>query len=90
MKPAGARPLTCSKRSFRNRVSVTSTIFFQSSLVDAGGFIGSVLRFAIRGLEGLGAKSHLHTAKQLRLSTDLPTIVAIVDTRERIESGEKP
>ena len=40
----------------------------------------------LRGLEGFGANSRLHTAKILRLSTDLPIVVEIVDTRERIEA----
>lgn len=40
----------------------------------------------LRGLEGYGAHSRLHTAKILRLSTDLPIVVEIVDTREKIES----
>ena len=40
----------------------------------------------LRGLEGFGAHSRLHTAKILRLSTDLPIIVEIVDTREKIEA----
>ena len=40
----------------------------------------------LRGLEGYGAHSRLHTAKILRLSSDLPIVVEIVDTRERIES----
>ena len=40
----------------------------------------------IRGLEGFGAKSRLHTAKILRLSTDLPIVVEIVDTRDKIEA----
>jgi PII-like signaling protein len=40
----------------------------------------------LRGLEGFGAHSRLHTAKILRLSTDLPILVEIVDTREKIES----
>jgi len=40
----------------------------------------------IRGLEGYGAKSRLHTAKILRLSSDLPVVVEIVDTEENIES----
>ena len=39
----------------------------------------------LRGLEGFGAKSHLHTAKILRLSSDLPIIIEIVDTKEKIE-----
>ena len=40
----------------------------------------------LRGLEGFGAHSRLHTAKILRLSTDLPIVVEIVDTIEKIES----
>jgi PII-like signaling protein len=40
----------------------------------------------LRGLEGFGAHSRLHTAKILRQSTDLPIVVEIVDTREKIES----
>ncbi len=40
----------------------------------------------LRGLEGFGARSRLHTARVLRLSTDLPIIVEIVDTKDRIES----
>ena len=39
----------------------------------------------LRGLEGFGAHSRLHTAKILRLSSDLPIIIEIVDTEERIE-----
>ena len=40
----------------------------------------------LRGLEGFGAHSRLHTAKILRLSTDLPIVVEIVDTRDKIEA----
>lgn len=40
----------------------------------------------LRGLEGFGAQSRLHTAKILRLSTDLPIVVEIVDTKEKIEA----
>lgn len=40
----------------------------------------------LRGLEGFGARSRLHTAKILRLSSDLPIVVEIVDTEEKIES----
>lgn len=38
----------------------------------------------LRGIEGFGAHSRLHTAKILRLSEDLPIVVEIVDTREKI------
>jgi len=40
----------------------------------------------LRGLLGFGAHSRLHTAKILRLSSDLPIIIEIVDTEEKIES----
>lgn len=40
----------------------------------------------VRGLEGFGAHSRMHTAKVLRLSQDLPIIVEIVDTPEKIET----
>jgi len=39
----------------------------------------------LRGLEGFGAHSRLHTAKILRLSQDLPIIIEIVDKEERIQ-----
>lgn len=40
----------------------------------------------LRGVEGFGAHSRLHTAKILRLSEDLPIVIEIVDTREKIEA----
>ncbi len=38
----------------------------------------------LRGLEGFGAASRIHTAHVLRLSDDLPIVVEIVDREERI------
>jgi uncharacterized protein len=38
-----------------------------------------------RGVMGFGKHSVLHTAKILRLSEDLPMLVEIVDTLEKIE-----
>ena len=38
----------------------------------------------LRGLEGFGARSRIHTARILRLSEDLPIVVEIVDSEERI------
>ena len=40
----------------------------------------------LRGLEGFGAHSRVHTAKILRLANDLPIIVEIVDTIDKIEA----
>ena len=39
----------------------------------------------IRGIMGFGAASRVHTAKVLRLSEDLPIVVEIVDSEQRIE-----
>jgi len=38
----------------------------------------------IRAIEGYGATSHLHTARILRLSEDLPLVIEVVDTEEHI------
>ena len=40
----------------------------------------------LRGPMGFGNSSHLHTSKILRLSEDLPLIVEIVDTEEKINA----
>lgn len=40
----------------------------------------------LRGLAGFGAHRRIHTAKVLRLSLDLPIVIEIVDTREKIEA----
>lgn len=40
----------------------------------------------LRGVEGFGARSVVHTTKILRLSTDLPVLIEIVDRPERIEA----
>jgi PII-like signaling protein len=40
----------------------------------------------LRGVEGFGANSHLHTARILRLSEDLPIVIEVADTTEKIES----
>jgi len=40
-----------------------------------------------RGIEGFGARSRIHTAKILRLSDDLPILLEIVDTDERIQAA---
>lgn len=39
----------------------------------------------LRGMIGFGAHSRLHTFKIERLSQDLPIVVEIVDTREKLE-----
>ena len=39
----------------------------------------------LRGVMGFGRNSRLHTAKILRLSEDLPIVVEIVDSEEKIQ-----
>lgn len=38
----------------------------------------------LRGIMGYGASSRMHTAKVLRLSEDLPVVVEVVDTEEKL------
>jgi hypothetical protein len=40
----------------------------------------------VRGILGFGADSRMHSAKLLELSEDLPMIVEIVDTEEKINT----
>ena len=41
---------------------------------------------AIKGFMGFGCKSHMHTTKLLRLSEDLPVVIEIVDSEEKISA----
>jgi PII-like signaling protein len=40
----------------------------------------------LRGPMGFGAHSRLHTSKILRLSEDLPIVVELVDSKEKIDT----
>jgi hypothetical protein len=40
----------------------------------------------LRGIEGFGKSSRLHTAHILRLSEDLPIVIECVDTNDKIEA----
>ncbi|MBN2443238.1 MAG: DUF190 domain-containing protein [Spirochaetales bacterium] len=40
----------------------------------------------LRGILGFGAHSRMHSAKILNLSLDLPIVIEIVDTREKIDT----
>lgn len=40
----------------------------------------------LRGPMGFGKSSHLHTAKILRLSMDLPLVIEIVDSEEKVNA----
>ncbi|BDV41663.1 hypothetical protein GURASL_05860 [Geotalea uraniireducens] len=47
------------------------------------GFAGATV---LRGIAGFGASSVYHTDKLLRLSSDLPIIVEVVDSQERLDA----
>jgi PII-like signaling protein len=40
----------------------------------------------IRGIEGFGARHHLHTTRILSLTTDLPILIEAVDQEDRIRA----
>ncbi len=40
----------------------------------------------LKGMMGFGCKSHMHTAKLLRLSEDLPIVIELVDSEDKINS----
>lgn len=46
------------------------------------GFAGATV---LRGIAGFGASARVHTSKILRLSLDLPIVVEVVDTEQRIQ-----
>jgi hypothetical protein len=46
------------------------------------GFAGATV---FHGVAGFGARSVIHTAQILRLSEDLPVLIEVVDTAERVE-----
>jgi PII-like signaling protein len=46
------------------------------------GFAGAT---ALRGVAGFGASASLHTDRVLRLSVDLPMVIEVVETEEKIQ-----
>jgi PII-like signaling protein len=49
----------------------------------ADGLAGATV---LRGIEGFGANSRVHSTKILRLSEDLPVVIELVDSPERIQA----
>lgn len=47
------------------------------------GFAGASV---LRGIEGFGTSNHIHTTRLLSLSEDLPVLVIIVDTDQRVRA----
>ena len=47
------------------------------------GFAGATV---LRGIAGFGARAKVHTDRILRLSMDLPIVVEVVETQEKIDA----
>lgn len=58
-----------------------------SALVEKAREMGLAGATVWRGIEGYGARSRIHTAKILRLSEDLPVIVEMVDSEDKIRDA---
>jgi len=50
--------------------------------VNSEGLAGATV---LRGIEGFGASTRIHTSRILRLAEDLPVVIEIVDTEDRID-----
>ncbi|HCE54914.1 MAG TPA: hypothetical protein DER05_07875 [Lutibacter sp.] len=59
------------------------TIVFEAK---KNGLLGATVT---RGIMGFGANSKIHTAKLLEISSDLPIVIEIVDTEEKIRDFTK-
>lgn len=40
----------------------------------------------LRGIEGFGSKQHIHTSRILSLSLDLPIVIEVVDSDDRLRA----
>src|SRR5580765_7420441 len=58
-----------------------------SALVRKARELGLAGATAVRSIEGYGARSRIHTTRFLELSSDLPVIVEIVDSDEKIRAA---
>lgn len=68
----------CSEGAHRGRPLYEALLLFFRE----NGFAGATV---VRGIAGFGASARLHTDRVLRLSTDLPIIVEVVEEEERIQ-----
>jgi uncharacterized protein len=63
-----------------NRVPLHEAIVLKAREMDLGGAT------VLRGHIGFGHSSRIHSTKFLRLSQDLPVVVEIVDSKEKIDA----
>jgi PII-like signaling protein len=55
-----------------------------TALVEAARTAGCAGSTVLRGIEGFGATSRIHAAHMLRMSSDLPVVVQVIDVEHRI------
>ena len=55
-----------------------------TAIVEAARAAGLAGATVFKGIEGFGARSVVHAARVFDLSTDLPVLIEIVDTEEKI------
>jgi PII-like signaling protein len=55
-----------------------------TALVEAARTAGCAGATVLRGVEGFGATSRIHAAHNLRMSSDLPVVVQVIDSETRI------
>lgn len=55
------------------------------AIVDEARGLGMAGATVLKGIMGFGCKAHVHTAKLLELSHDLPIVVELVDASERVD-----
>lgn len=55
-----------------------------TALVEAARTAGCAGATVLRGVDGFGATSRIHAAHNLRMSSDLPVVVQVVDADHRI------
>ena len=63
-----------------NRLPLYEAIVLKAREMQLGGAT------VLRGHVGFGHSSHIHTTKILRLSQDLPVVIEIVDSQEKIDA----
>ena len=55
-----------------------------TALVEAARTAGCAGATVLRGVDGFGATSRIHAAHNLRMSSDLPVVVQVIDSEDRI------
>ncbi len=85
--PSSGRRLTGKAKLLRVFIGETDKVRgrpLHEAILDAARAQGVVGVTVLRGVESYGASTRLHTAKVLRLAEDLPLVVEVVDSDERI------